>query len=238
MIILKNKLTPMLVNGILNSVKLNINESNLIKRIMEDYKAFFANKKYRYFDKYMNNVYEKKDETYHSASLLLIMSFGLGNELFAEPYIASFNDIQALLSYDSAPSSGVTSKLHLTLFKCSETISNIEELNDFVQLCANFELPSLPESMKKFCSFCFIKTSDQPATINKEEYLITFMKKPTFNKLDCYIEDKHNKVIILSKMIKAYNISFEGKCYFIDKNNKKIDRSLGKVSFTFSFNNG
>lgn len=44
MIILKNKLTPEIVNMILNSGKLNEAEKNIVKSAMYNYKFFFNKK--------------------------------------------------------------------------------------------------------------------------------------------------------------------------------------------------
>lgn len=232
------KLTPEIVNMILNSGKLNEAEKRIVKCVMDNYKVFFSNGRCKYFDNYLEKIYGESDKEFLTIAKLFILSFNLANDLFEKQWIPTFEDIK-ILSNALTLSVGFMSRLNIILLKCTINVKSVDDLIKYVKYCYNFELPSLPESMKKFCSFCFIKISDQPATINKEEYLITFIKKPTFNKLDCYIEDKHDKVIILSKLkILIYNISFEGKCYFIDKNNKKIDRNLGKVSFTFSFNNG
>lgn len=231
----KNKLSPDIVKMIcVASVKLNGEEKTLANHIIRDYGNFFINGRFKNFDKYLSTIYEHSDNKdkiiYFSNSLILLACFGLTNELFGSYREFTIEMLENYVKYDKTPFAGIKSRLNVILLGCTRDITSNANLCKFIFISSKTELPSLPEELKKH--FTFHTSSND---FNKDKSLITFIKRPSFNMIESYLDRSYSHLVIITTSGDSNNVAINAKYFLIDNENKKISSRSHKINVSYGF---
>lgn len=238
MIQLKHKLTPELFKMFCISNKLNKKEKEMLNQILNDYSIFFHNGNFRYFDNYMLLKYGKSEnkekQVFCTNILIFVTCCGIDGKLFNEAKLFNYVDIASYIKINPTPSEKIKSELSKLLLTTSVNIDNDKDLQIFVNISYILELPMLPDSIKT--KYMFQLTNNNQNLLNMNNCLVTFIKNLDYDNLECYFENKYNKIITLSKQ--KTNTKFNAKCYTIDQNNKKFikENNLKEVIFSYKTN--
>lgn len=199
------KPTPEEIREALSYDNPSAKEVDIINSILNIYKQYYHDGRFRYFDKFLSyqNKRQQLSENTKTNAIIFVKLFNLAEELFQSPVQVEMKSWEFFVDQFADMSKELNLRVSQYLPKMAKYTINNDMLNIFISLCVRLELAILPNQIKNN----YLQLQTDKRLPDFDQCLVTFMKTPDYSTMKKCIENatrytstKINFVIAISQI--------------------------------------